>query len=532
MKLKTTFLFIVILSFFSLTATVHAASFFFGADTTRYSIGDTFSVNVFVATTSDQPINAVSGKVSFPGDLLSVVSISKKSSIVNVWTIDPVQEGSSVHYEGIILNPGFNDTKGKIITITFKAKAAGTADLSFTSASILANDGLGTNVFKSSTPINVTILKPTEKPVVKPTPVPTPIPAPTVPLPAVNTIQLTSSTHPDQTKWYSNNTPSFEWMVPVGANGLSEIIDTIPTTIPPKTYQVLSSSYSTSVILPDGIAYFHIRFRNAKGWGPATHYAVQIDTTKPEFSIDPVTKIDPKNPVSQFLFTAKDFGSGIASYEVTVDNTYAIPWFDDGSHIFETKPLAAGKHTLIAKAIDVAGNITEATPVTFTIDPLEPPILTDIPPYLETGSYLIIKGKTYPNVNVDVYLNKAQQGNLFTAEPLIFKQADINQPVMMTVQSDASGVFTYVSHDKVSDGVYEIYTQAKNELGAQSTFSQTVRIPVNHGVLAKVGIVTINIFSVLIAVLAFIIILIYLLIHGHHKLVLLKDRLMKKREEI
>ena len=43
------------------------------------------------------------------------------------------------------MNPGFTGD-GKLVSVTFRNKAGGQAGLNFSSGSILANDGLGTNI--------------------------------------------------------------------------------------------------------------------------------------------------------------------------------------------------------------------------------------------------------------------------------------------------------------------------------------------------------------------------------------------------
>ena len=161
MKLKFLFIFtIVFASLFSFSGRAEAASVFISPSSGSYTVGDVFSVGVFVSTTSDKAINALSGKIIYPTDKLTFVSASKVNSIVNVWTSEPAKDtDSSVHYEGIVLNPGYNGSKGRIATITFKAKTAGIATLSFSSASVLANDGLGTNVLDTTSVANISIAK-------------------------------------------------------------------------------------------------------------------------------------------------------------------------------------------------------------------------------------------------------------------------------------------------------------------------------------------------------------------------------------
>jgi len=110
-----------------------------------YNVGDTIRVRVSVGTNTS--INATSGKVSFPNDKLTLTSMSKAGSIVSLWAQEPSYSNTSgtASFEGVILN-GYTGTSGTIITMIFKAKASGVANISFSQASVLANDGNGTEV--------------------------------------------------------------------------------------------------------------------------------------------------------------------------------------------------------------------------------------------------------------------------------------------------------------------------------------------------------------------------------------------------
>ncbi len=133
---------------FALPLLSHAASLIFSQTANSCAVGATCVATVRIS--ADQYINAASGVISFPSDKLEVRSISKSPSIFNLWAQEPSfsNERGTVAFEGVILNPGFQGS-GTVLTVTFRAKAAGTAGLSFSSGQILANDGAGTNVLTS-----------------------------------------------------------------------------------------------------------------------------------------------------------------------------------------------------------------------------------------------------------------------------------------------------------------------------------------------------------------------------------------------
>src|SRR3989338_8837245 len=93
-------------------------------------------------------MNAASGVISFSSDKLEVASLSKTGSIFSLWVQEPSFSNSAgtVNFEGIALNPGFTGASGKLISINFKVKSVGDAPLTFSSGSVLANDGKGTNI--------------------------------------------------------------------------------------------------------------------------------------------------------------------------------------------------------------------------------------------------------------------------------------------------------------------------------------------------------------------------------------------------
>lgn len=155
-KIYTITLLFLLLGFLPVSADAAALSFFPSSDS--YGVGDTFSVNVYVEST-DQAMNAASGVVSFPTDSLEVVSLSKTGSIFSLWIDEPFFSNSAgaIGFEGIVLNPGFTGASGKIITITFRAKSEGQASLSFSSGSVLANDGLGTSILNNLRAAVITI---------------------------------------------------------------------------------------------------------------------------------------------------------------------------------------------------------------------------------------------------------------------------------------------------------------------------------------------------------------------------------------
>lgn len=118
--------------------------------TGSYTEGKTFSVTVRASSYS-VPLNAISGTLSYPADLLSVVSVSKSGSVLTNW-LPPGADGpiytpgsGSIRFEGISLS-GYQGAPRTVFTVTFRVKKEGVATVKFSNGLILANDGEGSDI--------------------------------------------------------------------------------------------------------------------------------------------------------------------------------------------------------------------------------------------------------------------------------------------------------------------------------------------------------------------------------------------------
>src|SRR3989339_1853931 len=373
------FLLIVLTAVFLLAFSAQAASIYTYPTTGTYQLGGTFSLSVHVSS-PNEAINAISGTISFPNDKLEVTSLSKNGSIISLW---PQEQGFSntngiVNFEGIVLNPGYTGSAGKILTINFKTKAVGIANIKFSSGSVLANDGQGTNVLDSLGSTSMSIEVPITGPAASEA-TNSPITVGTLPAP-----QIKSSTHQNPDAWYNINQPSFSWELPSGVSGVRLLVGEKPQVTPTVNY-IPAISEKTLDVLEDGLWYFHVQLRNSAGWGGITHFRFQIDTKNPDkFIIEPQVEDDLTNPIRRFLLQAEDSGSGIAYFEIQIDDSELMKWEDDGSHVYQTPALKPGRHTLIIKAVDQAGNhISNFSD--FVIKPLDKVVISSYPHLLSSN---------------------------------------------------------------------------------------------------------------------------------------------------
>ncbi len=127
----------------------NAASIGFSPSSGSYNVGDTLNLNIYTNTNS-KSINGASVNIKFPSNILYLSSISKKQSVINLWSKEPFisnKEGT-VSFEGVILD-GYIGDNAVLATLSFKVKASGIANINFGTASILANDGNGTDILSS-----------------------------------------------------------------------------------------------------------------------------------------------------------------------------------------------------------------------------------------------------------------------------------------------------------------------------------------------------------------------------------------------
>lgn len=484
--------FLVSSSLFLAPLLTHAATFSFSPSSGEYAVGRAFQVSVYVSSV-DQAMNAASGVVSFPQDKLEVTSLSKTGSILTLWVAEPSFSNSegTVNFEGIVLNPGFKGATGEIITINFRTKAAGPALVNFSSGSALANDGKGTNILTSlgNAQFSLSGVAPT-------------IPESTI-LSAVSGAppapQISSVTHPDPNKWYASSGAKFTWSVSDDATGVRLLIDRIPYATPTVFYTRSTREWELSN-LDEGIWYFHVRLRNASGWGETSHFRFQIDTEKPShFEITEVPREDATEPRAKFIFDAVDKTSGVDYFEIQIDGDSSYVWKDDGSHRYETPVVGPGKHTLIAKVIDKAGNAL-VNSGEFIIEALEPPRIVKYPEELPSGEMLLARGTTYPKSQVTVWL-----------------QREGREAISQIIGSDGDGRFTFIAEEKLKEGIYKLWAEVADSRGARSKLAEKLTISVTRPVVLQISSWMVSLLAVAAPLVVLATLLLFVVWYGLHK---------------
>ncbi len=470
-KIKYFYIAVFFCIFFISPKSGEAASFQMSPSSGSVSSSGTITLTVSLATSSSVPVNAFSGRLNFPAELVSNTSVSVSSSIANFWTVQPtVSSDGVIRFEGIVLNPGFNGSGGKLFTATFKAEGSGTANFNLTSASILANDGLGTNVLSSTLPVSVFTIG-------NASPVST-TPATTTSTPIAP--EITSSSHSNPNGWYKETTADLYWELPKDANGVSFVLDKNPGTIPPKVSKGLVSSYKSDP-LGDGVWYMHVMVKNSIGWGSVAHYRIGVDTVAPS-SVN-IVHVHEEIPfgTSKFNLSAEDATSGIAYYEVSFDaGDPEIFKKSSETDLFESKILPPKRYLVVAIAYDFAGNSTPSI-MYFTALPVNQPVVTEYSQNLSSGDYLSMSGTGYPDENVKIHFEKSKTSFFYK----IFahtRSAALNEEV---TKVDKNGNFSFKNDESWNAGIYYVTVRSELSNGAVSEYTDPIQVTVESGAFIR-----------------------------------------------
>ncbi len=493
-KIKTTVLcFVFIIFLFPLTS--KAATLSAESTITSVNVGENVTVNIFVES-SDQAINAASGVLVFPKDLLQVVSVSKTGSVFGMWVSEPSysNEAGSVNFEGIILNPGFKGSSGKIMSVIFQAKKAGNITFNLTSGQVLANNGQGTNVFRSFSyvPFSVGNYPNT-------TPFENDVVTKIAGLP--DSPQINSSTHDSSTAWYKSKNVRMYWNVPSGISKVRMQYDNKSNSTPTVAYEP-NVSEKIFDVNQDGTYYFHLQYMNSKGWGPVSHYKFNIDSVSPEeFTIAVLEGDKTDNPQPVLAFNTKDLTSGIDRYEASINSgdyfNLAQYKVEDGKYRLPVQ--SPGDKKILIRAVDKAGN-DRIESITINVLPLDKPIIEKYSDEVTIEEPIKIYGKSYPNGSVIAYISEKNTGN--------FEER---------VKVDSSGNYTFSLINHPVAGVYSIKLKNVDSRGAESEYTDPINVEVKESDFIKFSSKFINYTSGILLIVVVLGFIIYLVIHLYHK---------------
>lgn len=461
-----------------------------------FGVGQTFSVDIKV-NTEEAFINATQATIRFPNDILELVSADKADSSFGFWVEEPKisNEEGTLSFTGGTAK-GISGESLQILKIKFKAKGAGFAELAVQNAAVTASDGKGTNVLSVIKGTNITIGTETVVPV-KPVAAPMggeprpdisgreepkkvirePVAAKGLPKKPELRVPLYS----DESRWYNHSGEVLVlWNVSGDVIEVAVALDKNPTFRPQKAEKELFTGKNFG-ILKEGIWYIHVRFRNNVGWGSTAHYKISIDTTAPmPFEIKMGT-LTSDNPTPEVRYEAHDALSGISHALLFIDGQGLLR---STTTITTLAPQPPGKHTLLIRIFDLAGNSVEDD-LGFEILPLPTPTIDFITKTVSQGEFVFISGKAMPNAFVDVRI-------LNTSGREVFKDA---------AKTNGGGNWELIIKEPLDRGKYTLLSFARDERGATSLAGEAVVFRIKPKTVISLGFVDFGWFEILLTFL-------------------------------
>lgn len=484
---------------FTNSVSAAGASLYLAPSTGTYVIDGEFTVSVKL-NTGGQVVNAAEGALSYDTAFLEAISINRNGAVFSLWTTEPVASAGNIRFGGGVPMPGYNGTNGHVLSVKFKAKASGVAQVYFTSGAVLANDGKGTNILASMGVGSYTISPKIEAPKSE-----LPIAGDKVDDKTVRPVEelivpsgeeynqpkIESATNPDQNAWSKNANVKFNWTLPGGTKDVAFVLNKEPVwNLATKSEGALSEKEYIGV--EDGIWYFHLRFKDARRWGTIATYRIMIDTRPPNPLDVKLNEIGP-GEWPELFFSANDNGSGLGDYEIFIGSLeHQSHRLSSQDTVLKMSALSPGDHTAMVKATDKAGNEIVST-LKFVINPIDSPKILSYQEEMRSANDFYLSGTALPNVGVIVSLQK-----------------DNELVVSGTVQSDANGAWFFVGDKKLTNGRYVAWAEAINANGIKSNPSDKVTFIVSPPIFVTIGNFVINYFTVFTSLLFLIVLIIFL----------------------
>ena len=489
MSNKKVFFVLPLLVFFFSALQADAATISLLPQARMFGIGQEFSVDIKI-NTEEAFINASQVTIRFPVDMLELTNVDKTGSAFGFWPNEPKisnEEGTLTFTGGTA--KGIAGESLQILKMKFKAKGAGFADLNIVDAAITASDGKGTNVLSQLKGTNVTIGTTVVAPEKSSSAPQAPVVAPPVEAPKKIIREpvlakklplrpeLRVPLYPDETRWYNHlgETAVF-WNVPEDVIEVASVIDKSPTTKPQKPEQELFTGKNFGV-LKEGVWYIHVRFRNNIGWGETAHYKISIDTTAPlPFEIK-TDQIASDNPTPEVRYEAHDILSGISHALLFIDGK---EFLKSTTTVSTLSPQAPGKHTLLVRVFDLAGNSVESD-LAFEILPLPTPTIEFISRSVSQGELIFASGKSIPNTFIDARVSNTSRQEVFKG----------------TASSDLAGNWKIIIDKPLPTGKYTVSVVARDERGATSFSTKEESFKVRPKTILSLGFIDLGWFEIL-----------------------------------
>ena len=279
---------------------------------------------------------------------------------------------------------------------------------------------------------------------------------------------ITSSTHPDQNVWSTNNDPAFSWSVSdtSGIDGYSynTVLDQSPSTVPDEVSEGMATSLSFTD-QADGEWWLHVRARNGSGlWSATGHYRVRIDSGPPPAPV--ITSAS--HPDQDIWYADNDPVAAWSSSDPNGISGYSWVWDQAATTVPDTvsEGMATGLSRtdeadgiwwLHVRALDGAGKWSTTGHYRFRIDATAP-------------TNLSVSSSTHPNQNTwypadDVTLSwSATDTSGIAGYSWVWDQTATTTPDQLS-----EGTATTTSLPDQPDGEWWLHVRAVNGSGQWAT---------------------------------------------------------------
>ncbi len=483
----------LVLALFVSGHSAHAATMSLIPDTSHVSVGQSFSVDIKIDTTdASTSINSAQATIQFPVGVVSAVSVDKQNSTFGFWLEDPVisNNDGTIHFIGGAIK-GVAGGALQILRMTFKATGSGPADFSIGSAAVTAADGKGTNVLSGTRGTSVGVGTSALPPPVVPQGTtnaeqPVPVIRPAVPatgFPATPILRV--PLYPDPSRWYNRVGDTIVlWDLPADITQVATRVSHLKDNALGTPEKTLSNGKDLG-ILQEGIWYVKVQFKNNIGWSQPAYYKISVDTTVPLPFDTQIQNAGTDNPSPTIQFETSDSLSGIAGYTVAVDGK-------ESGTTTSTKmvlpPQSPGKHSLVVRALDLAGNSVQDT-IGFEILPLPTPQIEFITKSISQGDFVFASGQSVAGGSVDVTVVDGGNREIFTG----------------TAPADAAGHWDITMKTPLAVGQYFLSAISRDDRGAASLASAPQAFTVRPKSIISLGFIELGWLEILIIVILLVI---------------------------
>lgn len=390
---------------------IFAATFTLSPSAGSIGTGDTFDVAIKIDT-SGASVNGAQATLTYPSRVLEAVKAVEQGSVFEFWLQDPIIDNAagSVSFAAGSAN-GYSGGSLHVLKVTFRAKAAGEADLSILDGTITSNDGTGKNIFSVSPGTKViassvsaaatSVAATTTPPAVPPVTLikRTPTPSETLPIKPAVSVPL----YPDPEAWYNvSQIFTAKWPLPPDISNVATLLDKNPNSEPKKGEGLFDNKSFGA--LSDGIWYLHVQFANSAGWGKVFHYRIAVDTMPPASFIPAATPaLKGESARLSLEYSTVDQLSGVDSYFIRTGSASPVK---TTSTSMDLAPLGPGKTRISVVARDKAGNETSWTDEA-EVAPLASPVLGEYSrtAYVAEGAFSV-SGSSLPGSRISLEVRK------------------------------------------------------------------------------------------------------------------------------